>query len=104
MAVELHNRGPLPVYRRHHREDDQRHWKYLQAATLPFVLLFWCRVARRMPNCRPHQWLLVVRLVGGLKIAFLPRSVVARVPIVRVEILFGWRILRRLRLIWLGCL
>jgi hypothetical protein len=57
-----------------------------------------------MPRRRRHHWLFVVRLVGGLKIAFLPRSVVARVPIVRVEIFFGWRVLRRLRLIWLACL
>src|SRR6516162_5843372 len=95
MAVELRNRGALPIYRRHHpREDDQHHRKYRQGAALPF---FWRRVWRRMP--RWWRELLVVRLVGGLNIAFLPRSVVAR--IMRIEILFGCRILRHLRLIWL---
>jgi hypothetical protein len=54
-----------------------------------------------MPRRRSHHWLLVVRLVGGLKIAFFPRGVVARI-IVRVEIFFDRRVLPRIPLIWLA--
>ena len=78
MAVRLRNRGPLPVW-----PPPPRRWNCRQAPTLTFVLLLLCRVARRMPRRRSHHWLLVLRLVGKLKIALVPRSVVIRIIVCR---------------------
>src|SRR5580704_19625401 len=112
--VESCDRGPLPGYRRDHdSEDDQHHGKSRERRPVPFIFLFRRRAARRVAYRLCEEGVLVLRLVVGTEVAFLPRIVVERIDIFCAEMRFEplrgcrgllrWGVLRCLCLVCFAC-